>query len=1107
MTTFRRLTRLLLPGLFAAAAFSHVYAAQVQDSVLDDVMREFSLDNATPADMGPFLVAPTQGASYPAVMGTPPVMPPPPSPPPSPAAPPAQPAPTCGQMLPYYGLQAGLGSVCTCPGGNFSATTAPTCTCADGSAGPICATPCQTNLPAAQTAAGTNQTCSCPAAVTSAVQTVQPLSTYTASGWINPANWPDPNASWIFGTNPNTVLDGVTQVMQNTLTNSGSAPISATLYLAADDAAAVTLDGTQVAYYSDQGQSGSAQYPGTGGVLSFPLTIAPGSHQVQMAVTNYCTTCGGTATAAAGILSIIDSSGNVLLHTDGSWNYIVSNGSSTPVCQTNCGGLLATSSTYATNADQICSCADPNAVTAPSCTPTCGSKLSTAQAAAPAGSVCSCPSGNSNTGTPVCTQTCGSLLGSSAYPSSNCACPGGANSLTTPTCQSTCGDLLSSFQTQAGSNQTCSCPNGATSYSNPVCQPNCQGQIATLQGQYGNGYACTCTDPQSVTEAPTCAKTCGSQLSDYQAQFGATYACSCPNGNDVAGTPTCAPTCDSLLNTYQAQYGSSYVCSCPGGAASTSAPTCQMTCGATMANNVTYQTNVNQTCSCPSGDGQPGTPQCTLTCQGQLSSTQNTAGSGYTCSCPSVNSTSGVIWSPVQSVQAFNLASCSTPGTILETCAPWFPATQWPDAGANWIYGTANNLVQNDASETLQATWTNTGSTNIQATLYLALDDFGSVTIDGTPAGSYNATTGGITKTPVSLPPGVHTFQIIVTNSCPNCTPTGNPSAALMSLISSTGQVLLHTDASWTYQQSTTEGPTCQVNCGGYLSGSPTYATNADQVCSCPNGANSVSTPSCQPTCGSQIPAAQSSAGSNYACTCPNGNTNVGTPSCTLTCGGMMATQSQYQTNANQVCSCPNGTASASTPVCQPTCGAQLPAIQNSYGSGYTCSCPNGNTNVGAPSCTMNCGGLMATNATYQTSANQVCSCPSGATSLTNPSCQTTCNGLLAQYQASYPGDTCTCPSGGASITNPLCCHTISGSYFGVQNWQHVVSNAYPSNYTSQQAVCNAVGAEEAAHGYPQYSNLTWNGVGCYTGNPNDGVNGYPAYPYYTGPWSQQVCP
>jgi hypothetical protein len=100
----------------------------------------------------------------------------------------------------------------------------------------------------------------------------------------------------------------------------------------------------------------------------------------------------------------------------------------------------------------------------------------------------------------------------------------------------------------------------------------------------------------------------------------------------------------------------------------------------------------------------------------------------------------------------------------------------------------------------------------------------------------------------------------------------------------------------------------------------------------------------------------------------------------------------------------------------------------------------------------------------------------------------------------------CSCPSGGASITTPSCCQKASGNYYGVQNWQHVVSNAYPSNYTSQMDVCAAVAAREAANGYPQFSNLTWNGVGCYDGNSGDAVNGYPAYPYFTGTWSQDVC-
>jgi len=1109
----RSIVRIAAGGALLCA-LGVAFAAQVTDSVLDDVQREFSLDSASPADFSNLLIAPTQGASYPAVMGTPPAPLPPNATPgmsaPSTPAPAAQPAPTCGQMLPYYGLQAGPGSVCTCPNNNWSATVAPTCTCANGSAGPVCATPCQVNLPAAQAAAGPNQTCSCPGPVTSPVQTVEPLSTYTSSGWINAANWPDPSAKFIYGPANNSVQNNVTDVVQTTFTNSSQNNISATLYLVADDAAAVTMDGVQIGYYSDGGQGGSGAqaYPSTGGVASFPVTITPGTHTVQMAITNSCPSCSAAGNPSAGMLSIIDANGNVLLDTNASWFYIVSNGASTPVCQTNCGGLLATSSAYQTNANQVCSCADPSAIATPTCQQTCGALLAAAQASAPSGSVCSCPGGNTNLGTPVCTQTCGSLLGSAAYPSSNCSCPGGADSLTTPTCQSTCGNLLSSFQAQAGSNQTCSCPNGANSYANPVCVTNCQGQIATLQGQYGNGYVCTCTDPQSTTETPTCAQTCGSQLSAAQAAAAPGMVCSCPNGNSAPGAPVCQQSCDAQLAAAQASYGSSYVCSCPNGPTSTSAPVCQMTCGALMATNSAYATNADQTCSCPNGDANPGTPTCTLTCQGQLSATQNAVGSGYTCSCPSVTAASGVVWSPVQTVEPLSPSTC-TPGYTgtLETCASWFDVAAWPDTSANWIYGSANNLVQNNANEILQTTWTNTSATSVSATVYMALDDFGTLSIDGVPALSYSTSTGGVAKSTVTLAPGPHVFQINLTNSCPNCTPAGNPSAAILSLIDNAGNVLMHTDGSWEYESSTTQGPVCTVNCGGFLSSSPLYASNASQVCSCPNGANSSTTPTCVPTCGSQLATVQAQQGPNYTCSCPNGNTNAGTPSCSLNCGGMMATQSQYQTNANQICSCPNGDTSTSTPVCQPTCGAQLPAVQNSYGSGYTCSCPNGNTNLGTPTCVMNCGGLMATNSSYQSNNNQVCSCPNGASSLTTPTCQTTCGGLLAQYQQKYPADTCTCPSGLTSITTPSCCHTVSGSYYGVQNWKHQPSSAYPTNYTSQQAVCDAVGARELAAGFPQFSHLTWDGTGCFDGNPGDAVNGYPAYPYYTGSWSQQVCP
>jgi hypothetical protein len=78
--------------------------------------------------------------------------------------------------------------------------------------------------------------------------------------------------------------------------------------------------------------------------------------------------------------------------------------------------------------------------------------------------------------------------------------------------------------------------------------------------------------------------------------------------------------------------------------------------------------------------------------------------------------------------------------------------------------------------------------------------------------------------------------------------------------------------------RSTTEQPSCPMNCGGYMATQPNYQTNANQVCSCPSGNSSVTTPSCVPTCGALQPTW--SCPSGQVATCPNGNTNPGTPTC-----------------------------------------------------------------------------------------------------------------------------------------------------------------------------------------------------------------------------------
>ncbi|MDE2466923.1 MAG: hypothetical protein KGO02_24885, partial [Alphaproteobacteria bacterium] len=73
---------------------------------------------------------------------------------------------------------------------------------------------------------------------------------------------------------------------------------------------------------------------------------------------------------------------------------------------------------------------------------------------------------------------------------------------------------------------------------------------------------------------------------------------------------------------------------------------------------------------------------------------------------------------------------------------------------------------------------------------------------------------------------------------------------------------------------------------------------------------------------------------------------------------------------------------------------------------------------------------------------------------------------------------------------------------YGVENW--VGTNVSCSSgcaygyFSSPDAACTSVGANEAANGFPQYSSVVYDGTGCFDGNPNDAVSGYPAYIYAT---------
>lgn len=199
---------------------------------------------------------------------------------------------------------------------------------------------------------------SAPSIQSNPVACSESLSTYTSTGWIDAADWPDPNAEWIYGTTGGCgagVPNGQTDMMEGTYSNTTGATINATLYLAADDQRIVDINGTQVASYDDQGKSGSQAYPSSGGVVSVPVSLPAGPDEILFYITNDET--GTTANnPSAGILSIIgtvNGTRQVLIDTNGSWLFTPTNGSSSSGTVTINPGQTVTGTNPNTHAQSI----------------------------------------------------------------------------------------------------------------------------------------------------------------------------------------------------------------------------------------------------------------------------------------------------------------------------------------------------------------------------------------------------------------------------------------------------------------------------------------------------------------------------------------------------------------------------------------------------------------------------------------------------------------------------------------------------------------------------------------------------------------------------------
>ena len=203
-------------------------------------------------------------------------------------------------------------------------------------------------------------TTSAPSIQSTPAACTEPLSTYTSTGWIDAADWPDPNAEWIYGTSAGCgagVPNGTTDMMEGTYSNTTGATIDATLYVAAQDEGVVDINGTQVASYSDGGAGGTGAeaYPSTGGVMSVPVSLPAGPDEIMFYITN-ADSASATSTQSAGILSIIgtvNGTSQVLIDTNSSWLYMPSSSDASSSTVTTVPGGTSTNTTPNTHAQSI----------------------------------------------------------------------------------------------------------------------------------------------------------------------------------------------------------------------------------------------------------------------------------------------------------------------------------------------------------------------------------------------------------------------------------------------------------------------------------------------------------------------------------------------------------------------------------------------------------------------------------------------------------------------------------------------------------------------------------------------------------------------------------
>lgn len=176
--------------------------------------------------------------------------------------------------------------------------------------------------------------------------------------------------------------------------------------------------------------------------------------------------------------------------------------------------------------------------------------------------------------------------------------------------------------------------------------------------------------------------------------------------------------------------------------------------------------------------------------------------------------------------------------------------TDFPDPHAEYIWGGYNDCssVPNGDTETFESVYNNGGNGSTQnapisATLYLAIDDQGTVTIQGSAKNeteqvtysddggdpvSANPPDGWISE-PVTIYPGTNVITITDKND-DSGTSAANPAGALMSIINSSGQVLIDTNTTqWNWVNAATNPVTTTQEPGQTVNtGAPSASATSD---------------------------------------------------------------------------------------------------------------------------------------------------------------------------------------------------------------------------------------------------------------------------------------